>query len=660
VTRILAALAFGVLCLPAPGLAQPARPSTTPSSVSAAGDPVAEAYYQFMLGRTLESQGEIDKAVRAYRRAIELDPKSAEILAELATLYARQGDIREAIAVAESALAIDADHPEANRILGSIFAQLAENDASGGQATSANAARAIGFLERALKKATDDRASSVRLNLGRLYLETKAVDGAIPVLQRLLADEPWLPEGVALLSDAYAASGRTSDAIELLEGAVLADPTFYSALGDAYEKSERWGEAATAYERALKETPKDTNLQTRLAHSLLNVGGPADVTRARDILIDVNRANPTSPWPLYLLARAQRAAGDLDGAEQAARRLLALSPASVSGAHALAQVLTERREFAKVIEALEPVVAKIPDGRDADVALLLTHLGFAYQERGRFDKAVGAFERAAALDPADQAQGLYLGQALVAAGQFDKALSFVRLRRTLRPDDIRLARVEADALKGKGRVDEGGAILKKLAEADAGDVFAIQSYAEYLSAAHRYAEAEAVLSGARPRFADDADLLFQLGAVLERQKKFREAEDAFRKVIALDPTHAAALNYLGYSLVDRGERLEEGLGLIRQALEIDPHNGAYLDSLGWACFKLGRLDEAERHLEVAAQKLPRDSVVQDHWGDVLAKRGRLADAISAWRLSLAGDGETIDRAVVERKIKDAQGKIGKQ
>jgi Flp pilus assembly protein TadD len=239
-------------------------------------------------------------------------------------------------------------------------------------------------------------------------------------------------------------------------------------------------------------------------------------------------------------------------------------------------------------------------------------------------------------------------------------LSYVRLRRTLRPDDIRLARVEADALKGKGRVDEGAAILKKLADAESGDVSATQSYAEYLSAAHRYADAEAVLSGARSRYSGDPDLLFQLGAVLERQKKFREAEDAFRKVIALDPAHAPALNYLGYSLVDRGERLEEGLGLIRQAVEIDPHNGAYLDSLGWACFKLGRLAEAEQHLEVAARQLPRDSVVQDHWGDILAARGRLAEAIVAWRLSLAGDGETIDRAVVERKIKDAQKKTGKQ
>lgn len=623
-------------------------------------DPVAEAYYQFMLGRSFESDGDIDSAVKAFRRAMELDPASPDIPAELSLLYARQGQIREAIALAETALSVDADHAEANRILGSIFAQLADDDTGGAPTKAANSARAVSFLERALKKASDDRAASVRLTLGRLYLQREEIDKAIPVLQRLLADEPWLPEAVALLSDAYSASGRTADAIALLEGAVGVDPSFYNALGDAYEKDERWSEAASAYERAVAENPRDSNLKTRLAHSLLNGGGPDGARRARDLLKDVTQANPASPWPLYLLARAQRATGDLDGAETSARRLLELSPGSVSGAHALAQVLTERREFAEVIEALEPVIRQVPDGRDADVALLLTHLGFAYQELGQFDKAVGAFERAAALDPADPSQGYYLGQALVAAGRFDKALSYIRLRRATRPSDPRLARVEADALRGKGRVDEGAALLKALAAASDSPVMAVQTYAEYLAAARRYADAAAVLEQARSRFPDDLDLAFQYAAMLERQQRFAEAEQAFRAVITRDPRHAPALNYLGYSLVDRGERLDEGLGLIRQAVEIDPTNGAYLDSLGWAYFKLGRLADAEGHLREAARQLPRDSVVQDHWGDLLAKQGRWAEAVEAWRKSLAGDGETIDRQQIERKIKDAQNKTGKR
>ena len=54
------------------------------------------------------------------------------------------------------------------------------------------------------------------------------------------------------------------------------------------------------------------------------------------------------------------------------------------------------------------------------------------------------------------------------------------------------------------------------------------------------------------------------------------------------------------------------------------------------------------------------ALVQDHFGDVLAKRGRYAEAVDAWRRSEAGDGEQIDRAQIERKIRDAQPKIGKE
>ena len=79
----------------------------------------------------------------------------------------------------------------------------------------------------------------------------------------------------------------------------------------------------------------------------------------------------------------QRALGDLDAAEATARRLLALSPSSTSGAHALAQVLEARRDWAKIVTALEPIAAGSAKGREADMALILTHLGFAYIELGR-------------------------------------------------------------------------------------------------------------------------------------------------------------------------------------------------------------------------------------------------------------------------------------
>ena len=118
-------------------------------------------------------------------------------------------------------------------------------------------------------------------------------------------------------------------------------------------------------------------------------------------------------------------------------------------------------------------------------------------------------------------------------------------------------------------------------------------------------------------------LTFELGAVYDKQKRPTEAEAAFRQVIASDPEHAAALNYLGYMLAERGEKLDESVDLVKRALKIDPENGSYLDSLGWAYYKAGKLDLAAESLKRAADQLTRNSVIQDHYGDVLVETGSL-------------------------------------
>src|SRR3954453_21012429 len=83
------------------------------------------AYY-FLLGRYLEGENKIEDAVTAFKKAIELDPASAEPRAELAALYARADRAPEAGAAAEEALKVDPQNREANRILGSVLAAYAD------------------------------------------------------------------------------------------------------------------------------------------------------------------------------------------------------------------------------------------------------------------------------------------------------------------------------------------------------------------------------------------------------------------------------------------------------------------------------------------------------------------------------------------------------
>jgi tetratricopeptide (TPR) repeat protein len=652
---------------------QQAVPASTPPAVNApvpkaaapgqakTPDTMADAYFQFITGRRLAADGENDAALKALKRASELDPGSSQVLSELAELYARQGELAKATDTADAALKIDANNFDAHRLLGMIYADLADRGESG-RADGASAAawtHAVDHLEKALGDGQSDLSLGIRLTLGRMYAQRKNYDKAIASLKQLLADSPWQPQGVAALAETYTSAGRQNDAIALLKDAVVEEPSFYRSLAEAYDAQQQYAEAASAYEKASQLNPRDGELKTRWAAALLGRPETASAERARTMLLEVTKSNPTSSWAWYLLARAQRFLDDLDGAELAARRILALSPTSTSGAHALAQVFEARRQYSKIVETLEPVVAKPQKGREADMVLLLTHLGFSYLELGRGTEAVGVFEKAIALDPADSGLKAYRAQGLLLAKKYDLALTLVRELRAALPYDFRLAKMEADALKGQGKFDAGLGVLTPLVDTPTTSAAGALALSEFYAADHRYVDAAALLKAASAKFPKDLNLQFQYGAMLERLKKHDDAVRVLQQVVAADANHAPALNYLGYTLVEKGQRLLEALEFIKRAVTLDPYNGSYLDSLGFAYLKLNQPDAAEAPLRTAAEQLPRDSIVQEHFGDVLAAKRRWAEAIDAWRRSLAGDGEAIDRATLERKIRDAQSKAGK-
>jgi len=160
---------------------------------------------------------------------------------------------------------------------------------------------------------------------------------------------------------------------------------------------------------------------------------------------------------------------------------------------------------------------------------------------------------------------------------------------------------------------------------------------------------------------------FLRGSTYERQKKYDQAEETFRKVLADHPDDPSALNYLGYMLADRGTKLEEALSLIKKAVDLDPANGAYLDSLGWAYFKLGRYELAEDNLIKASQHIGTDPTVQDHLGDLYQKTGRLKlaavhweRALQEWNKTVSAEVDQTDVAKVQKKLESAKVKLARE
>ncbi len=649
----------------APARAAQAAPATPAPSGPATETDRAEAYHQFLLGSFLETEDNADAAIAALRRALELDPSAAGAAAELADLYVRLNREDEAMRAAGQALTIDPENVSAHETLGFLYAgRLDGNRSAPGRSAAvddANAAQAIDHLEKAVQYTAAQADANVRATLARLYVRASEFDKAIPLLTTLVAQETGWRDGPQLLLQAYVGAGRTGDAVAWLEAHAPDDPNLYPTLGDFYDRAHRWQDAADAYAEAIKVAPRSVDLRTRYASSLMNAGGRDQLGQARDALTDALAIRGNDANVLYLLAQANRQLGDLDAAEAAARQVIAQNADSPWGYYALAETLEQRGQAAAIVDALAPAAARMTARGDAaarDLAMLLPHLGFAYQQTGRYGEAIDTFEQARTLNPGDPSLVGYLVEANLAAKRYTQAAAIAHEARTGRPDDLRLARLEAQALVRGGKTNQGVKVLQDLVDRNRDNPASAIALADLYQDAHRGSDAVRVLRDARSRFPVNTAVAFELGAVLERQKKFDDAEAAFRQTIELDPEYAPALNYLGYMLANRGVRLEESVALLKRALALEPDNGAYLDSIGWAYFKADNLPLAEDNLRRAAEQLQANSVIQEHYGDVLAGLERYDDAIDAWTRALQGDGESVDRSDIEKKIRSARQKIG--
>ena len=145
--------------------------------------------------------------------------------------------------------------------------------------------------------------------------------------------------------------------------------------------------------------------------------------------------------------------------------------------------------------------------------------------------------------------------------------------------------------------------------------------------------------------------LYFRGICYERTKQWDKAVADFKKVLENDPDNADALNYLGYTWVDRNENLNEAFEMIRKAVKLEPRSGAIVDSLGWAHYKLGQYGDAKEHLERAVELSPSSATIIDHLGDVYWKLGRFREAGYQWERALEFDPTDEEKARIDAKLK---------
>ena len=130
--------------------------------------------------------------------------------------------------------------------------------------------------------------------------------------------------------------------------------------------------------------PDRLDLKLRQASALLR-GGRHDA--ARDLLEAVERDRGDDARVPFLLVDVERARHDYAKAERAARRVIELEPDRVTGYHALAQVLADRREHRAIVDALAPAITRLEGKEDARALVALrASIGVAYLQLRDFER----------------------------------------------------------------------------------------------------------------------------------------------------------------------------------------------------------------------------------------------------------------------------------
>ncbi|MBT8360722.1 MAG: tetratricopeptide repeat protein, partial [Deltaproteobacteria bacterium] len=122
----------------------------------------------------------------------------------------------------------------------------------------------------------------------------------------------------------------------------------------------------------------------------------------------------------------------------------------------------------------------------------------------------------------------------------------------------------------------------------------------------------------------------EYGLQLERSGRLDEAITVMERILLINPDHAEALNFIGYSWADTNRNLEKALDYINRAMQLKPDNGYIQDSLGWAYFRLGQLERAREELLGALVLLPNDPHIHEHLGDVYQALGLAEKARTAY------------------------------
>jgi tetratricopeptide (TPR) repeat protein len=549
----------------------------------------------------------VEEAEVAFRKAVEVAPRSVEAIHALAAFYVRTSRLGEAEGWLRKAVEIAPSLPESHRRLALLLVatgRAAEAEAplqtvaASTRAVPAELAladyyfnqrrdeEAIGVLARTARTAAG--FVHARIRLARIRFVQRKANEAHAALTDVLRQEPKNIEALMLRAQFELAEDNARAALTTAREAAAAAPGSAIArtlVGEVLSYRSQYDEAISAFNEALRINPVLEPAKLNLLHLELQRN---NIRRAEELAIEAVGENSFSV-PARLarsLVRARRGAFDL------------------------------------AIEDLNTVLLSYPDHARA-----LSHLGEVHLRRRDNAAARQAFDKAVAAD--SQLFEAFRGRVNLAIIERRTAAAYamVDARLAQAPEDVDTLMLAARIAAAQGDYGRQEAALRKVITVRPGNLSALAVLANLYVDLNQ-------LDSARARYEElsngpmAAGAQTMLGLIYQTQNKPQEARAVFEKLLAANPdTHVAANNLAWIHASESGGNLDTALKLAQDAVRLQPGSPDYNDTLGWVYLRKDLATEAIASLQVAIKARPDSPAFHYHLGLAYRKAGQLQKAM---------------------------------
>ncbi len=460
------------------------------------------------------------------------------------------------------------------------------------------------YLELTLRQ---DANSPVSKLLANIYLREKRTDKAVEALEAYLRLRPDDHQAVLMLASSQMSLGRHAQAGRLMEGALKKgdDPRSHALLGMSLVGAGKLESAVSELETAIKKDPGQVQAGVSLVGLYIASGQGGKAGTVAESLV---RQRPKDPGLLNLLGSAKASRGDTAGAAAAFEQALKIDPTYTEPQLNLARLEIDQLAFDAAQARLNTLLAK--DEKNVD-ALMETARLFGF--RGQPEEAQRWLQRADDNSGPRLQPGLQLVDFQLARNRPDLAREALRRLQNKAPDALVVLLAQARVQLASGEINDSRSTLTRTTTLVGFDAAALSRIAELQVTAGNLPGAAHALDKALAAKPDHLRARGQRSSVYLLQGDVAKAEQLARSIVTSDPKIG-----LGHGLIGDVARARNQL-----PAAIDAYKRAH--DLDRSTDSLLRLFEGMQFSQRPAALGLAEQWVRDHPSDLRAWRA-LADA----------------------------------